>query len=80
MGDGDCGTPLTDGSGAMMTPLSKGDINAASISLGMTAVANTIARSTGGTCGALYAVFFTVVSHPPSAANMVRAERQHSLA
>ncbi|KAI0387222.1 dihydroxyacetone kinase Dak1 [Hypomontagnella monticulosa] len=59
MGDGDCGTTLLDGSGAVMMALRKGDINTASISSGMMAVANTIARSMGGTSGALYAVFFT---------------------
>ncbi|KND88285.1 Dihydroxyacetone kinase [Tolypocladium ophioglossoides CBS 100239] len=62
IGDGDCGTTLLAGSTAVVSALEDGMIETASLGKGMMAVANVIARSMGGTSGALYAVFFTALA------------------
>jgi triose/dihydroxyacetone kinase / FAD-AMP lyase (cyclizing) len=74
MGDGDCGTTLTRGSGTIVTALDAGVINTGSLSHGMMSIADVIARSMGGTSGALYAVFFTALASALCSDPMAKTE------
>jgi len=62
MGDGDCGTTLLAGIGAISKGLQNGTVEPSSLTHGIMSIAEIVSQSMGGTSGALYAVFFTALS------------------
>lgn len=57
-GDGDCGTTLARGAGAVLAACETGEIDTASLSHGVMSISNVVTHAMGGTSGALYAIYF----------------------
>lgn len=61
-GDGDCGTTLARGAGAVVAACKTGEIDTASLSHGVMSISNVVTHAMGGTSGALYAIYFAALA------------------
>lgn len=61
-GDGDCGTTLARGAGAVLAACETGEIDTASLSRGVMSISNVVTHAMGGTSGALYAIYFAALA------------------
>lgn len=61
-GDGDCGTTLARGAGAVLSACETGEIDTASLSHGVMSISNIVTHAMGGTSGALYAIYFAALA------------------
>lgn len=61
-GDGDCGSTLARGAGAVLAACETGEIDTASLSHGVMSISNVVTHAMGGTSGALYAIYFAALA------------------
>lgn len=61
-GDGDCGTTLARGAGAVLAACETGEIDTASLSHGVMSISNIVTHAMGGTSGALHAIYFAALA------------------
>lgn len=78
-GDGDCGTTLARGAGAVLAVCETGEIDTASLSHGVMSISNIVTHAMGGTSGALYAIYFAALAAALTDAHAKSGEKAPSL-
>lgn len=73
-GDGDCGTTLARGAGAVLAACETGEIDTASLSHGVMSISNIVTHAMGGTSGALYAIYFAALAAGLTDAHAISGE------